>query len=322
MKKTVCWLGIILLFCFLSGCGKKQEAVQPEEIIAVLDLDQAVKNHPRWLEAVQLKNQLALLRSQGEGVISADTSEKKELFDQHQLLLEKQEEEWVREQEEAEAKLNSLLAGRHKELQEKITLRSQEIEKQKLKQLDEYNRKLQKEYTSKLVDLQLKLKYLNLDNEQRAERLADLENLENERKAKLEERKKELYAELQSEMKVYQNELEQEFNAYKAAEESKIKAGLEEKRKLLAENEESSLAEAKAVHQELEKDKALEFAKLKEKADAIKKKKEDVLQAIKADIKAKTEKLAVQEKISVVLIDYKNKGNAQDITAKVIELCR
>ena len=107
MKKTVCWLGIILLFCFLSGCGKKQEAVQPEEIIAVLDLDQAVKNHPRWLEAVQLKNQLALLRSQGEGVISADTSEKKELFDQHQLLLEKQEEEWVREQEEAEAKLNS-----------------------------------------------------------------------------------------------------------------------------------------------------------------------------------------------------------------------
>lgn len=322
MKKTVCWLSMIFLLCFLSGCGKKQDTVLSEEIIAVLDLDQAVKNHPRWLEAAQINNQLALLRSQGEHIISADTSEKKELFDQHKLLLEKQQEEWAREQEEAEAQLNSLLAGRHKELQDKITSRSQETEKQKLQQLDEYNRQLQKEYTSRLLDLQLKLKYLNLASEQRAEKLAALENLENERKAKLEERKKELYAELQSEMKVYQSELEKEFNHYKAVEESKIKAGLEEKRKLLAENEQISLDEAKVVHQELEKDKAREFDKLKEKADVLQKQKEAVLQAIKAEIKAKTEKIAAQEKISVVLIDYKNKGNAQDITAKVIELCR
>lgn len=326
MKKTGWYILFICLLVpgLLAGCGRTKKIVSPlEEIeqVGVLDLQQAVKAHHRWGEIAEIDAQIELLRKQGKSVIQTGEAENSLLLEQHRLSLEKQQEEWNREREQAEAEVAASMEAKKALLQQQIAEKVQTTETEKMKQLGDYQEKLQAEYTPKLLNLQLKIKYTDLSSDQRAEKIEQMENLRQEQQNKLKVRQDALLAELQTEVKGYQQKMEKELRDYHGAEEKKIAEKMAGKRELFLESSTETQGKVQENQQKLQENKTAEIQALEKKADLLNKKKEEILIAIRSDLKKIAGQIANKEKLTAILVNYQAIGNAQDITAQVMEQC-
>lgn len=289
-------VAMVIVLGVVTGCASKpsQDAktVETQSVMGVLDMDKAIKNHPKYSEFLRLQQELNALsgeaQAQNADAQSAGPDEVAGLATA------------------ADQEFKAKMAAKQTEVEANLRANADELRRKQADELDAYVREIDKDYQPKIFDLQLKLKTVQLTKEQAAAIEADMKTIQQERAAKIASRQQELSGQLdglmaakqsaaQSELENYSRELHASIGTKLSAQQAEVSGRVSPK--VLGDN---------AVGQ-------------KAQAAAFKRQEMTVLQEfILNDIRDKGAKVAVDKGLSTVLTGVRANISAVDITDAVI----
>lgn len=316
----------LILMLFLAGCGQqaKTTASSPQEKkIGVLDLQQAVKAHPKWSQLEQLNAQIGILEKQGQALSSqpSGNEQQRQQLDDQKMQLQAQNQEWQREQE----KLSQALAGKMKlkqaDLEANFQREAEKIQAEKGQELAAYKKQLQALYGPSLVNLQLKLQFSSLSAEEREKKKKELDALNDEQAQKLQAKEAEVAKQLEQEIKGLKGQLSQELNSYQKQEEDKLKKQLAATYQEMQSKQESADAawqENIDIQKQQKETEQKNIQTLQEKIVALTKEKSLLESEIKKDLQSIAAEVAQTQQLKAVVVNYRSNALAVDITLDVI----
>jgi len=335
MKKNSPWK-LILLFSFLLfltvGCGGQPKAVTSpstaEEKIGTIDLEQAVKAHPQWQEIEKIEGQIAVLKEQyRQGSTSPDPNQH-QLQQQkiYKLHLQEQEREWKKEQEAASRALGQKIQSKKQELEKIFPEEVAELRQKKSKELEDYRKQLKVLYGTQIVNLQLKLEFANLSENERKQKKEELDQLTQEQQDKLVEKQKELEEEIRRDLQATQAALEKELKDYQAQEEALLQKKLAAQHQVFQQalQKERAAQDKKwqqfvAAEQKNSQQKLAARKKLEQKNKDLSEEKKQIEEQILGDLQRITAQIAQKEHLRAVIVNYRVNVLAVDLTFLVIE---
>lgn len=340
MERNYC-LKFTFLFCLalllilLVGCGGKQKSVTAppvEEKIGVVDLEQAVKSHPKWQQIEELESKLAVIKKEyQQGLNSADSNQQlgqlqQEKMASRQLQLAEKQKEWDREQETLWKGLEQKMQAKKLATEQLFQQELEKVQTEKKKELDAYAKQLKFLYGTQIVNLQLKLQFANLSEEERKNKKEELDKLIQEQQDKLQTKQQEIEEDLNREMQGTQLVLSKQIKEYQAQEEAQIKAKLEAKYQTWQSqqaqemtNEDQEWKKMVVDHQQQFDQKFKDMQKIEKQVKDLKQAREQIEQQIIADLKDIAAQIAQQENFKAVVVNHRVNALGIDITWKVIE---
>ncbi len=286
----------ILLVLLLAGCGKTNNVEQPKPEIGVLNMTKAIKAHPRYAEIEKLQAERATLRAQ----------------------LSQQQSESVAARKQAELDLGNLakatdqefqaqMASKHAALNRELQTLSETLRRQLAEQVDQYVKELDAGYLHRNFELQVKLKTVDLKQEEQAAVQEQIDALQNERMEKIAAKQQELTAGMTEKLQQAEQAAAKELDAYGADLQRKLSAELDKKAQAMRTSPSGALnmPAAGTPQTKLEANQQ-ELAKLQ--------------QAIVADIRQHAAAIAVKQGLHTVIADVEIfTSAASDITSAVID---
>ncbi len=291
---------LVLAFLTASGCGSQKTQDAPLATpakLAVIDLDKAVKAHPKYADYLRLQRDYAALAARIE-------AEKAQGIQSPGMQPAAQAKDGAAQA--AEQEFNARMAAKETELRTWLTDEADKQRQAANASLDAYGQELDKEYQGQIFNLQLRLKTVQLSKEEAAAAEAELAKLKAERADKLAARQQELAAQMNATMATKQAQSQQELAAYGG----KLNTELAER----LHKQQAEAADRMTPVQPLASEAgnvAWELAAKRQEAAALQ-------DFIIADIRDKTAKIAAEQKLDAVLANVKINVSATDITAAVI----
>lgn len=309
-KITPTWFLVIILLgiVLLAGCSRSTtpESKPPAVMqIGIIDMDKAIKAHPKYQEWQKLNQQAATLQQQltmGAEQAAAQPSEPPPGIDMQGSAA-------AGLQTAAEQEFNAKMAAKYRELQTVLTQKAGKKQEELSVRFKAYVQELDEEYQPRIFSYQLKLQALRLDEKQVAGLQQALDALKAEYADKLTAKEKELSQELdklmepekaamEQELAAYANSLNAELNSQTAAKTANISAQIAQAMPMPAPT---------AINAQLEQQLGMKQQEIK------------VLEEYMVnDIRDKAGKVAVERGLETVLTGYQVNVNAVDITNAVI----
>lgn len=291
---------LVLAFLTASGCSSPKtqgnQTVAPPRL-AVIDLDSAVKAHPKYADYLRLQRDYNSLAAR----IEAEKSQSAPASVMSPALSAKDGAAQAAEQE-----FNARMASKEAELKTKLADEADKLRQTANAELDDYGRELDKEYQGQIFNLQLRLKTVQLSKEEAAAAEAELATLKAERAGKLAARQQELAAKMNETMAAKQAQSQQELTAYGSTLNAELAGRLQHQQ-----TEAASRAAENGPLAGGTDDASRQLTAKRLEASALQ-------DFIIADIRDKTAKIAAEQKIDAVLTNVKINVSATDITAAVI----
>lgn len=307
-KHTTISLFLLLIFgaAIITGCSKSAQDTKtpPQDTVGIIDMDKAIKAHPKYSDYQRLQKELNTLMAQA-GAQSQPASVNQATNGMPTLP----EGAAAGINEALSQEFNAKMDAKKAEIKERLDAQAKKVQAELSAGLDAYTQEVDKEYQPRIFSLQLKLKTLQLSKEEMAALQKELEQVQNERSAKIAAKQKQLSSSLNGRMAPLQAAAEQELNSY-----------------------------GQQLHQELAARGAAKTAEMTARMEqpavqppvggassefngqiTLKKQEISALQEfILGDIRDKAAKVAAERKIQAVLTAYKVNVKAIDITDAVI----
>ncbi|EAX46465.1 outer membrane chaperone Skp (OmpH) [Thermosinus carboxydivorans Nor1] len=302
-RRTLVLLVFLLIAAFSAGCFRSAPDTNapPKPQVGILDVQKAVKAHPKYAELQRRQQELNTLLAQveAEKQQTAQPSARPTLPDGAAGL----DEALARE-------FDARVAAKQAEIKARLDAKTAEVREELHRQLAAYTQEVDKEYYPQIFSLQLKLKTVQLTKDEMEALQKQHDNLQSERAAKIAAKERQLAAELEKRMAPEQNAAEQELAAYaeqlNAAYAQQAAAKKLEMAQRLPGGQTSAPA-AGGPRTSAEQQAALKRTEIKVLQDFIHK-----------DIADKAAKAAGERGLTAVLTTYKVNISAVDITDAVI----
>lgn len=289
---------IVAAFAILAtaGCGSDQSKTAKPAAgppLAIIDMDKAVKAHPRYGDMLNRQKEAAGLAARLEAENAQGITPSGQVPGINGDGLE----------QAANQEFTARMAAREAAAKTGLEAEAAKVRQALATEMDAYAREVDKEYQPRLFNIQLKMKTVQLTKEEAAALQAEAETLQKERAAKLAVRQQELAGKMDSIMRGKQADAERELTDYARSLNNELAGKLAGKQAEAA----GRLAGVQA-----------ENAAGQEKLMAITREIADLQQAILRDIRDKAAKIAAEKKIDTVLAEVRININAVDITDAVI----
>lgn len=334
-SRVVFCIFLVIAFSMLTGCGGQQKAVTSspiEEKIGVVDLEQAAKAHPQWKQIEAINAKIVVLKQQYQQLVQGDDSQEQfnklneEQMVSQQLQVAQKQKEWAREQEILWQGLERKMQIKKQELEKAFQAELAKVQQEKSKELEEYRKQLNVLYGAQIVNLQLKLQFSNLSEEERKQKKGELDKLAQEQQEKLAAKQEEMEEEMDTRLQAVKSAMSQELKAYQLQEETKIKQELEAKHKVWQEKNQQEMVSQEeqwkkglAGQQKQFAQRMKEVEKLESQVKELNQEKAKIQEQIKTDLKNISAQVAQSQKLKAVVVNYRVNGLAVDITAQVIQ---
>lgn len=292
---------IVSVAAFTTGCslGKTNDTKPPASQVGIIDMNQAIKAHPRYGEAAKLEQQYNTLAAQVQAsrpapqVNTAGPDMSKVIAGINAAL----EQEFNAKMTEKQAQLSAGFQAKVEQLRSDLTA-----------ELQAYAKELDQTYQSQIFSIQLKLKTVHLSQEEMTLLQDELDKLQKERAAKLAAKEQELSAKMDEQMAPEKAAIEQQLAAYAQQLHAELaQKGAAQAAEIANRNQQSA---AKITAQP---------AGSSEQQLAAKQREIEMLkQLIVDDIRSKAAKVAVEQGLEAVLAKVQVNVNAVDITGAVI----
>lgn len=287
---------LVALTVLLAGCAKKTEVIPPAPDTGILNMEKAVKAHPRYAEVEKLQAERKTLLAQLAGQVDQmNASGRTAALDTANLVKATQQE------------FQTKMAGKRDELNQQLRQQSDLLRQGVNNRLDQYMKELDATYQNRVFALQVKLKTLDLSKEEQATVQKQLDDVQNERMDKIVARQQDLTTEMNGQIRQAEQSAAKELDDYGQQLKGSLDAELIKKQQAMNSQSASNLslsAQGNALEAGLNA-KNQELAKLQ--------------QEILADIAAKTDVVASAKRLTTVLADVEIfTALAQDITTDVI----
>lgn len=339
MKKTI-GFPIAFLFCLalflplLAGCGGPKKAAPlpvEEEKVGILDLEQAVKAHPKWQQIEEIDAQINLLHKELKQEIDSQGTQdqlaalRQEKMASRQAELDQRQQEWNREQEILWKGLDKKMQAKKQELEQSFQQKVEKIRQEKNKELEDYQKQLKLFYGPRIVNLQLKLNFSNLTEQERETKKEELSQLSKEQEEKYLAKQQAAEEDMGKQLETAKAAMMKELKSYQTQEEAKIKADLTAKHQSFQESSQKELAlEDQEWQEHLTKQSQYSEARAQkvqiaeQKAKGLNQTKKQIYEEIIKDLKAIAAKIAKEQGLEAVLVNYRVNVLAEDITFLVI----
>lgn len=198
----IAFVAVAFASLVVAGCGSQQAKTTPapppaQSKIGVIDMDKAIKAHPRYADVVRMQQEYAALTAN----VGADRG-MPSAVDPSGL-------------EQAAAKeFDARMAAKDAAIKTRLQAAVDQINQDIKTELDAYAAELDKDYQPQLFNLQLKLKTVQLSKEDGAAVQVEVDKLQQERAGKIAARHEELMKKADATMNAKQGEREQELAAY------------------------------------------------------------------------------------------------------------
>ena len=334
-SKVVFCILLAITFSILTGCGGQQKVVTSspiEEKIGVVDLEQAAKAHPQWKQIEAINAKIAVLKQQYQQLVQSDASQdqlsklNEEQMLSQQLQVAEKQKEWTREQEILWQGLDRKMQIKKQELEKSFQAELAKVQQEKTKELEDYRKQLNVLYGAQIVNLQLKLQFSNLSEEERKQKKGELDKLAQEQQEKLAAKQEEMEEEMDTQLQAVKSAMGQELKAYQVQEETKIKKELDAKYKVWqAKNQQEMINQEEQWKKGLESQQKQFTQRLKEverlegQVKELNQEKAKIQEKIRTDLKNISAEIAQKEKLKAVVVNYRVNGLAVDITAQVVQ---
>lgn len=285
-----------------SKSPKGSTTVAAQSDIGIIDMNKALKAHPKYQELVRLKKELNTLAAQNEETQNLTTDNQVPTVNQGALddaMQQKQNEAWIAKK----AEINERLKRKNKELTDQFE-----------KEFEAEEAKINTYYQPMIFDLKLKLQTANITEEARKELNEKLVNLDNERIQKIGQKQQELKNKQNAIMEEENKKGEIELAAERKQIEEATKAEKNvQQEKINARNNQEMINQNETVKLDVN-----QIAKGKE-ASIYKEQEVAVLEeSMKNDIASKVAKIAIENNLVTVLTGVEINVSAMDITDLVI----
>lgn len=313
-RRLLCYLFLIVTFAtLLSGCMNKpaQDTKTPPPT-GMIDMDKAIKAHPRWSQLQELNQKLNTLYAQQQQKLAAQTQATMPQAAEDGLPPAADGQNGIDDflSQEYEAKM----AAKQTELKVILDEQTATVRQSIANEYQAYASELEKEYQPQIFSLQLKAKTIQMNKEEMAALQQEIDKIQAAKETKLKTKEQELSARLETAIAPQKTELEQQLSLYA----HNLQAELEAKRaqKIAAQQAPASPAVKEGQisplsQQSVSTDNGEEITVLKQQITVL----EDL---IVGDIKDKVAKIAAQEGIGTVLANVDVNVSARDITNEVI----
>lgn len=294
----------------LTGCGTKQtqDTKTPDKAqVGVIDMNKAVKAHPKYNQLMELGKQADTLAAQLEAQQLALTQAQTFQFNSNMPHSDMAELNKASEQE-----FSAKMSAKQAELNGKIGTKVDAIRRTLSDEMNAYNDQIEKQYQTPIFNLQLKLKTVQLTKEETASIQAELEKIQDQRSAAISAKQAELAARMDELMAPEKAALEQQLAAYAKELNQEISKQAEAKQAEFAArgNEQKRAAAQTDLSSEIPQ-------QLNSKQQEI----EALQKSMIANIKDKTAKIALEKGYEAVLTNVAVNVSAADITDTVIAEC-
>lgn len=299
----------------MAGCGTKQaQETKPSDIpkIGIIDMNAAVKAHPKYKQLLVLTQQADAMAAQLEAGQLA-SAHQAQLTQSNSGIPDVSQNEIDELNRLAEQEDNMKLAAKERELNDKLANKVKEISQSLSVEMNGYSEQLEKEYQPQIFNLQLKLKVVQLSKEEAMAIQTQLDDIQAKHSTALNLKQEQLSKRMNELMAPESEKLGQELDAYhkKIADERAQKVTEKQMEFLNRANEQyKPVATMDSV-----------TSKIPEKL-AMKQQEIQALQGFILDnITDKTAKVAADGGFEVVLTHVVVNVSAVDITSQVITEC-
>ncbi len=281
----------LVAFAFASlvvaGCGSQQAKTAPPDAppqLGAIDMEKTIKAHPKYAEVGRLQKDYAALAASLEAARAQGAATAAGM-------------------EQAAAKeFDARMAAKKAEIGTRLDAAADQVRRDMASELDAYAAEADKDYQPQIFSLQLKLKTVQLSKEEATDLQEQIDKLQQERAAKIDARRQELLGKADATMKAKQSDGEKELAAYAGSLQSEMAGQIAGQQ---------AAAGRPAAPGQAGSDTAEKMAAADRQIAALQ-------EAIVADIRDKTAKVAEKQGLGAVLAGVKVNVAAVDITDAVI----
>ncbi|MBC8016542.1 MAG: OmpH family outer membrane protein [Sporomusaceae bacterium] len=288
----------------IAGCSTKQpDTKAPDRAqIGIVNMNKAVKAHPKHSQLAELSKQADTLAAQLEAQQFA--IQQAQAFQPGSNMLQTQMTELSKASEQ---EFNAKMSVKQDELNMRISTKVDAIRRTLSDEMKTYNDQIEKEYQPQIFNLQLKLKTLQMTKEEAASIQAELDNLQAKRSAALAAKQAELAARMDELTAPERAASEQQLAAYakELGDEISRQAGAKQAELAARGNEQNNTAGQTS-------------GELPQQLNSKRQEIEALQRFIIGNIKDKTAKIAVEKGYEAVLTNVAVNVSAVDITDAVI----
>lgn len=293
--------------CSLWKDKDTKTPVQPQT--GVIDMNKAIKAHPKYSEVIKLEQQYNAMRASAEAKAGAALAQQPtpdiSVPDMSKLT--------AGINAALEQEFKTQMAGKQAELNEQLKAKSVKLHSTLTDELKAYNDELDKIYQPQIFSLQLKLKTVQLTKEQMASMQSEIEKLQNERAEKLAAKKQELTRQMDQQLAPEQAAMEKQLSAYAAQLHAKLEQkGAQQAAEAASRNQPQISAPAVPLQPQAGR------GELEEQLAAKRSEIEALKQLIITDVRDKAAKVAAERGLDTVLAKVQVNVSAIDITGDVI----
>jgi hypothetical protein len=315
MSSRKIWIASILVLAVIAFAGyllkatggdskspKSSTAVVTQSDIGIIDMNKALKAHPKYQDLVRLKKELNTLTAQNAEEQNFTIDNQTPTVNQGTL------------DEAVGQKQNEKLIAKHAEISERLKRKNEEVTAQFEKQFQAEVAEINNTYQPSIFDLKLKLETLNITEEVRNQLNQKRIALDKERSQKIEQKQQEITSKINAIMQAESKKGETEFvEARKQLEEeTKVEKNAEQE-KINTRNNQAMINQNKIVKLDANQvAKGAEASIYKEQEIAV------LEESMKNDIASKVAKIAIEKKLATVLAVVQVNVNAIDITDLVV----
>lgn len=298
---------LLLSAVFFTGCSRSatpetKSPITPQ--VGVIDMDKAVKAHPKYPEWQKLKQQAATMSQRlsmnaGQAASPAEPPPSIDMQGSAATGL----------QTAAEQEFNAKMAAKQRELQAVLDQKANQIQNELAAKHSVYAEELDEEYRSQIFNYQLKLQTIRMDEQQAAEVKKKLDDLKAEQAGKMAAKEKELSQSLAALMEPEKAAMQEELSRYAGQIQAELNARTSARMATIAgqTGQEITAPAPTAVNLQVEQQLGMKQQEI------------DVLEEYMLnDIRDKAGKVAIERNLDTVLTGYQVNVTAVDITNAVI----
>lgn len=313
-KILVPFLGFITVSLLAAGCFNKSgkdtnTPVVPQ--IGVVDVNKALKSHPKYQELITLQQEYNALAAKLEAAhsLAGDSSS----TEMPGLAQPEAPEINSGVNTALEQEFKTKMAGKQAELHDALNAKEAQLRESLKTELKDYSDAVDKEYGPKIFDIQLKLKTVQVSKEEMTSLQSELDRLQNERAGKIADKKRQLAAQMDRQMAAEQAAAEQQLKQYSEQLNNEMaQKSAAASNEIMSRNQPPSQPPVQAQVPAGNRDEDEQRLAMKQhEIDALR-------QFILDDIRDKAGKVAAERGIETVLANVAVNASATDITDAVI----
>ncbi|MBP2627219.1 MAG: outer rane chaperone Skp (OmpH) [Firmicutes bacterium] len=303
---------MLVFALFTAGCGTKQaqDTKAPGPQVGIIDMNKAIKSHPKYNQLMVLGQQADTLAAQLE---AQQLANQQSAATQGGSIPDMSQNQMAELNKAFEQEFNAKMSAKQEELNPKITAKADTIRRLLSDEMNAYNDQLDKEYQPQIFNLQLKLKTVQLAKEEAAVLQAELEKIQTQRSEALAAKQAQLAARMDELLAPEKAAVEQQLAAYaKQLNEEISKQAAAKQAEIVARNNEQQIpaAQVEQAPSQIQEQLAMKHQEIQ------------ALQGyIIANITEKTAKVAAESGFEAVLTNVAVNISAVDITTQVIAEC-